>query len=90
MVNFGANSVSVYGIGENTALAGTSTIAAGSNPYAMAISPGGRYAYVVNGSDTVSTYSIDASTGALTGVARLLQASRRRPSQSSLPGDSPM
>jgi len=69
----GSNSVSAYTI---DAITGVLTPAAGSpfkaaqNPSAVALGPGGRFAYVVNkDSDSVSVYEVNASTGALTPVA---------------------
>jgi 6-phosphogluconolactonase (cycloisomerase 2 family) len=45
-----------------------SSTATGLDPSFLAIDPSGKFAYVANsGSDTISMYSIDTSTGALTG-----------------------
>ena len=44
-----------------------SPFAAGTNPIAVAVAPSGTFAYVVNrGNDTITAYSIDPATGALT------------------------
>jgi 6-phosphogluconolactonase len=68
-----SNSVSVYKIDATTGaltLASGSPFAAGTDPGANAIAPGGRFAYVVNkGSNNISAYKLDATTGALTPVA---------------------
>jgi 6-phosphogluconolactonase len=69
----GSNSVSVYKVDPATGaltLAPGSPFAAGKDPTADALAPGGRFAYVVNkGSDSVSGYKINAMTGALTPLA---------------------
>jgi len=55
--------------GATTALPG-SPFAAGNDPIAIAVSPGGGFAYVVNkGDGTVSVYAIDAKSGALSPIA---------------------
>jgi YVTN family beta-propeller protein len=42
-------------------------LAAGQFPTSVAVHPSGKFVYVTNfGSNTVSMYSIDATTGALT------------------------
>jgi 6-phosphogluconolactonase len=68
-----SNSVSVYKIDAATGaltLAAGSPFAAGKDPRDYALTPGGRFAYVVNeGSNKVSAYKINATTGALTPVA---------------------
>jgi 6-phosphogluconolactonase len=68
-----SNSVAVY---KSDAATGALTLApgspfmAGTDPTTAALSPGGRFIYVVNrGSDNVSAYKINATTGALTPVA---------------------
>jgi 6-phosphogluconolactonase len=44
-----------------------SPFAAGTNPIAVAVAPSGTFAYVVNrGDDTITAFSIDATTGVLT------------------------
>ena len=44
-------------------------MAAGTNPVSITVDPTGRMAYVVNqGSNNVSTFSINGTTGALTAV----------------------
>jgi 6-phosphogluconolactonase len=49
-----------------TPIANTAT---GTTPFAIAIHPSGKFAYVVNeGSNSISAYSIDASTGALASI----------------------
>ncbi|MBV8372444.1 MAG: beta-propeller fold lactonase family protein [Candidatus Eremiobacteraeota bacterium] len=65
-----SKSVSVYKVdaatGKLTLVPG-SPFAAGLNPIATAVTPNGRFAYVVNkDSSSVSAYRIDATTGALT------------------------
>ena len=75
-----SNSISAYSIDPNSgalasidadgAAGGTQTsIPTRSNPISIAITPDGKYAYVANaGSNNISTYSIDATTGALTAI----------------------
>jgi len=71
--NEGSNSISGYAVnattGALTKIVG-SPFAAGTDPQALAfasIPSGGTYLYVANnGSNTLSAYSVDASTGALT------------------------
>src|SRR6202011_1547651 len=47
-----------------------SPFAAGSGPFSVAVDPSGKFAYVVNeGDNTVSGYTINATTGALTPIA---------------------
>ena len=44
-------------------------MAAGTSPVSVTVDPSGKFAYVANyGSDNVSVYTINASTGALTAV----------------------
>jgi hypothetical protein len=44
-----------------------SPFAAGSHPFSVAVDPSGKFAYVANdGSNNVSAYTIDSTTGALT------------------------
>jgi 6-phosphogluconolactonase len=55
--------------GALTLIAGTSTFATGSGATSIASDPRGRFIYVVNEwADTVSGFSVDAATGALTPV----------------------
>jgi 6-phosphogluconolactonase (cycloisomerase 2 family) len=68
----GSNTISAYtidsGSGALTAIAGSpfATVAA---PYAIAVEPGGHYAYVANfHNNTISAYSISGGTGALTPI----------------------
>jgi 6-phosphogluconolactonase (cycloisomerase 2 family) len=53
----------------------TTTLPVGSNPYSVAVagdSTGGKYVYVVNnGSATVSEYSVDQATGALSSIGTI-------------------
>jgi 6-phosphogluconolactonase len=73
-----AGNVSMYTINATTgALTSTGTIAAGTifgepNPTAMAVDPTGSFAYVANsGSNNVSMYSINTTTGILTSVGTI-------------------
>ncbi len=60
MTNFGGASVSVVAIATNTVLP---SILVGNNPYGIAITPDGKYAYVVNNVDgTVSVIAIATNT----------------------------
>ena len=79
VANYGSNDVSAYSIDSSGALtridadggtAGNQTgIPARSGPISIAIDPAGGYAYVANANDeSVSVYSIDATTGALTAI----------------------
>jgi len=77
--NYGTDSVSAYSIDAAGALAridsdgltagNQTSIPARSNPVSIAIDPTGSFAYVANSGDaSVSVYSIDATTGALTAM----------------------
>jgi 6-phosphogluconolactonase len=51
---------------------GTGTIAAGTSPDSVAVDPAGKFAYVTNfGSNDVSMYTIDATTGALASIGTI-------------------
>jgi 6-phosphogluconolactonase (cycloisomerase 2 family) len=82
VTNRNANTISGFNIASGasatTALAdidgGTAgnqaSIATGNTPFAIAIHPSGKFAYVVNeGSNSISAYSIDPTTGALSSIA---------------------
>jgi 6-phosphogluconolactonase (cycloisomerase 2 family) len=64
-----SNSVSVYRIDASTGAlrrAAGSPVPSGQGPHLEALSPDGRFAYVVNdGSHSISAYAFDAGTGAL-------------------------
>jgi 6-phosphogluconolactonase (cycloisomerase 2 family) len=66
-VTNGTNGLSVYRVSASTgALSFLSNVNAGNTPYAVAITPNGLYAYVTNQQGgTVSSYSIDSATGAV-------------------------
>lgn len=68
-----SNSVSVYRVDPATGvltIAPDSPFAAGKDPAAEALAPGGRFAYMVNkGSNNVSAYKVSPTTGALTPLA---------------------
>jgi YVTN family beta-propeller protein len=66
-------SVFVYAINATTgALASIGTIAAGTDPFSVAVDPADRFAYVTNySSNDVSMYTIDATTGALTSIGTI-------------------
>ena len=50
-------------------------VAAGTNPNSIVVDPSGRFAYVANlGSDNVSAYAINATTGALTSLGTAVAA----------------
>jgi 6-phosphogluconolactonase (cycloisomerase 2 family) len=83
VTNYSTNSVSAYSIGSDGALAkidadgatagNQTSIAARSGPISIAIDPAGGYAYVANANDvlyggSVSVYSINTTTGALTAI----------------------
>ena len=61
--------ISVYKVNAGNLDVVQSSIATGKGPFSIAIHPTGYYAYAVNYNDnTVSGYSIDATTGALTRI----------------------
>ena len=66
--NSTSNSVAVYSIGAGGTLAYSTNITTGSVPHDIAFSPSGAYAYVSNygGSGTISQYTVNPSSGALT------------------------
>lgn len=65
----GAN-ISMKTMSASGVLTATSTASAGTNPYAIAMHPSGNFLYVANmGSNNVSGFSINASTGALAALA---------------------
>jgi DNA-binding beta-propeller fold protein YncE len=67
---------SVVDDGSRGALTAVGTIAAGSNPQGITISPDGASVYVVNfSSNTVSQYSRNLTTGALTAVGTIAAGS---------------
>jgi 6-phosphogluconolactonase len=72
LANAGASNVSAYKIrrsGALTAVAG-SPFGAGTDPTGVAVDPTGKFAYVTNyDSESVSAYTINATSGALTAVA---------------------
>ncbi len=64
MTNGNSDTVSVYSIdGSTGALTAVNSVSAGANPFSIAITPNGKFAYVANAS-TLSTFSLDAITGA--------------------------
>lgn len=73
VANAGTNTISIFNVeGDGSLLlSGTPTPAGGSNPYAAAVDPTGKFLLVTNSSlsDSVSVFSIDAGSGALTPVA---------------------
>jgi DNA-binding beta-propeller fold protein YncE len=73
--NSGSNNVSAYKIDRTTGAltaVSASPFAAGFSPYSVSIEPLGKFAFVVNdgvgGSSSLSAYTINATTGALTEV----------------------
>jgi 6-phosphogluconolactonase (cycloisomerase 2 family) len=81
VANFGGGDVSAYTINASTGAltaidadtitGGIQNFTAGSNPISVTVDPSGEYAYVVNQfgpPGTVSAYTIDGSTGALTQI----------------------
>lgn len=65
-----ANSVDSYVIGGAGALTAGGTIATGDQPIAVAATPGGTHAYVVNnGTGNISAYSVNSTSGAFTPLA---------------------
>ena len=50
-------------------------MAAGSGPFSVSVDPSGKFAYVANsGSNDVSAYTINATTGALTPIGAVVAA----------------
>ena len=80
VANQGSNDISAYAITQasgaltpidaNGAVPGVQTsIAAGTTPVSVTVHPSGKFAYVVNqGSNDISAYSIDSTTGALSAI----------------------
>ena len=68
--NQGGQNVVVFSVDSASGVLGTwSTAAAGVNPYSSAVTPSGSYLYVANaGSNNVSGYSVNPSTGSLTSL----------------------
>lgn len=73
VANSQANTISIFNVAGDGSLNlnGTPIPAGGTSPYAMVIDPTGKYLLVTNSSlsDSVSVFSIDSSTGALTAVS---------------------
>jgi 6-phosphogluconolactonase (cycloisomerase 2 family)/uncharacterized protein YjdB len=71
VANFGGNTISQYNVGTGGVLTpmATATVAAGTQPYSIAVDPSGHYVYAANynasGAGTVSQYTIGAN-GSLT------------------------
>ncbi len=72
VANSGSNTLSQYGIGAGGELSSLipASVAAGTTPVGVAVTPDGKSAYVTNfggdvGGDTVSQYTIDPVSGAL-------------------------
>jgi len=65
--------VSMYTVDASTgALTSAGTIAAGTDPFFVAVDPAGKFTYVANsGSNNVSMYSIDATSGHLTSIGTI-------------------
>ena len=79
----GANSVSGYAIGSDgslTAIPG-SPFAAGTDPTWISFTPDGKYAYVADsgGTNEISPYSVNATTGALTALSPLVREPDEHP-----------
>ncbi|MFI5303598.1 MAG: lactonase family protein [Nitrospiria bacterium] len=68
--NTASGTISAFNIGSGGGLTPINSISAGTNPTSVAVDPSGRYLYVSNfGDNTVSSYSINPNTGALTPIA---------------------
>ena len=90
--SFPANSVSVFSIdadtGELSAIQG-SPFATGTGPASIAFEPTGRYAYVTNElAETISTFSVNPSTGAMTFLSQI-RAGGRLPTTISIVSTNP-
>jgi 6-phosphogluconolactonase len=88
VANLDSNNVSMYTIDATTGALtsiGTTAAGTGSGFASVAVDPSGRFAYVANGDfffgegNTVSMYTIDAATGALTAIAPGTIAARLTP-----------
>ncbi|MFL6300401.1 MAG: beta-propeller fold lactonase family protein [Terriglobales bacterium] len=65
-----AGSLRSYRVGDTGALSFVNPASAGNLPFAVAIEPSGRFAYVANkGSFNVSSFAMNATTGAVTRIA---------------------
>jgi len=65
ITNYGANTVSILGLGQASVLSAFATVGTGNNPRRVVIHPNGQYAYVANYTDsTISQYTL--ASGALT------------------------
>ena len=74
MANHGSGTVSVIQISTNTV---TATVTVGTDPYGVAITPDGNYAYVTNyGSDTVSVIQINSVVNSWHGIKGTIPLNR--------------
>ena len=70
------NNLLAFTINSDGSLTSSATYTAGTNPRFVLVHPHGKFLYVANhGSNDVSTYQINASTGALTPVGATVSAS---------------
>ncbi len=77
VANIGSNTISAYAIDANTGAlseidqngsAAGNAIVAGPAPESVTVDPSGRFAYVTNSNNTISAYTIDTVSGALTEI----------------------
>jgi 6-phosphogluconolactonase (cycloisomerase 2 family) len=66
--NYTSNNVSAYTIDPTGALSSIGAAAAGVNPNFITVDPTGRFAYTANNIGSLSVFTINAATGALTRV----------------------
>ena len=65
ITNYGANTVSILGLGQASVLSASPAVGTGNNPRRVVIHPSGQYAYVANYTDsTISQYTV--GSGSLT------------------------
>ena len=70
VANSGGNTLSIYRVGSTGTLSALGTVATGSFPFRVAVTPNGLFAYVTNLlGNTVSSYSINSTTGVLSSIA---------------------
>jgi 6-phosphogluconolactonase (cycloisomerase 2 family) len=70
VANSGGNTLSVYRVGSTGTLSALGSVATGSFPFRIAVTPNGLFAYVTNlVGNTLSSYSINSTTGVLSSIA---------------------
>lgn len=67
-VNFGSSNISIFTVQSNGLLSGPTNVTTPANPLGFVFEPGGKYAYGAGGLSTITTYSVDSTTGSLTAI----------------------